>query len=218
MQTFDFEKTLIVPPHCLWVSGLLLISGCRVDAGLPRLQSAWHPAGNRLAVGEKAPGAWGAPGADLGQERAADLASLWAGGTGKGAGTAQLSLGNVSLNAPEFLLWGGVSPQSVPVRADDVAGVASPDDAAAISATAGPPPQEALDDGPLLFGKIPAMREEAVGSSVPDEPCKQKVLFHPKPEPWDGIHVGGGKAVNSLRPASFCRKVVTFNPTSNLTR
>ena len=217
MQTFDFEKTLIVPPHCLWVSGLLLISGCRVDAGLPRLHSAWHPAGNRLAVGEKAPGAWGAPGADLGQERAADLASLWAGGTGKGAGTAQLSLGTVSLNAPEFLLSGGVSPQGVPVRANNVAGVASPDDATAIPAKAGPAPQEASDGGPILFGKIPAMREAAVSSAMQDDPCKKKILFHPKPEPWNGPHAGGGTAINSLRPASFCRKVVTFNPASDLT-
>jgi hypothetical protein len=37
MKTFDFRKAPVVPAHCLWVSVLLLESGCRASAGLPQL-------------------------------------------------------------------------------------------------------------------------------------------------------------------------------------
>src|SRR5437016_4335870 len=104
MQTFDFNKTPIVPPHSLWAAGLLLVSGCRAEAGLPRLQAARRLAGNRLAAGEKVPDAWGASGTDLVREVAAGLASLWAGGSGVGGATAQLRRGSALLKAPEFLL------------------------------------------------------------------------------------------------------------------
>ena len=204
MQTFHFEKTPIVPPHCLWVSGLLLISGCRASAGLPRLQSARPPAGNRLAMGEKAPGAWGAPGADPGQKLAAGRASLWAGGNGAGAETAQASRGSVSLQAREFLLWGAGSSPAGPsrVRNGTVAGM----DAKGIL----PKAQRAPEASPLSTGGVPAMPLRAAGQ---DDPGRKRVLFTPKPEPWNGAMAGGGTILRSVRPASFCRRIVTFTPT-----
>jgi hypothetical protein len=51
MKTFDFQKAPVVPAQCLWVSGLLLESGCRASAGLPHLQRARLTAGNRPAMG-----------------------------------------------------------------------------------------------------------------------------------------------------------------------
>ena len=79
MQTFNFFKTPIVALRCLWISGLLLESGSRASAGLPRLERARHTAGNRLAMGDKVPGAWGAPGTDPLPAIAAGLAMRCAG-------------------------------------------------------------------------------------------------------------------------------------------
>lgn len=211
MQTFDFKKTQLVPPHCLWVSGLLLLSGSRAGAGLPRLHRAWHPAGNRLAMGDRAPGAWGAPGADPMQQVAAGLASLWAGGTGEGAGTVQLSVERVSLAAPEFLLCGEVALQGAQIREGNIAGSTPIVDAATISARDG-----TASDGALISsGEIPALHEESADSTQHDDSCKKRVMFIPKPNPWNGTYVGGGKNLDGARPASFCRKVVTFTPTPN---
>ena len=211
MQTFDFKKTQLVPPHCLWVSGLLLISGSRAGAGLPRLHRAWHPAGNRLAMGDRAPGAWGAPGASPMQEVAAGLASLWAGGTGVGAGTAQLSVERGSLDAPEFLLCGEVALQGAQITEGNMTGQTPTVDAAAISA------QDATaSDGPhISSGEVPALHEESDESTKHDAPSEKRVRFFPKPNPWNGTYVGGGKNLDGARPASFCRKVVTFTPTPN---
>ncbi len=211
MQTFDFKKTQPVPPHCLWVSGLLLVSGSRAGAGLPRLHRAWHPAGNRLAMGDRAPGAWGAPGADPVQQVAAGLASLWAGGTGVGAGTAQLSAESASLHAAEFLLCGEVALQRAQVREGDTAGPAPIVDATAVLA------REGMDSDGALYpsGKVNGMREESADSTPSDYPCKKKVMFIPKPNPWNGTHIGSGKILKGNGPASFCRKVVTFTPTPN---
>ena len=210
MQTFAHEKTPIIPPHCLWVSGLLLISGCRAGAGLPRLHRAWRPAGNRLAMGEKAPGAWGAPGADPLQELSAGLASLWAGGTGTGAVTACLNVGSMSLVHSDFLLCGDVSRQGVPVRGDG----ASPDataEAPATSPEGGGCSRTVSDGAPNPSGIIVPMPEAADAAGTP-EASKAKVMFFPKPQPWNGTHAGNGKAFNSVRPASFCSRIVTFTP------
>lgn len=209
MQTFDFEKMPIVPPHCLWVSGLLLISGCRADAGLPRLQRVQYPAGNRLAMGEKAPGAWGAPGADPMQKLAAGLASLWAGGNGVGAETAQTSRGSVSLQTREFLLWGAVASPAVPALARN--GAEAVLDVEGISQKA----PGASEASPISTGGAPVGPLRSAGQ---DELCKKRVLFIPKPEPWNGTNAGSGTTLGSVRPSSFCRRIVTFTPTPNLVR
>lgn len=202
MQTFQFEKTPIVPPHCLWVSGLLLISGCRAGAGWPHLQSASYPAGNRLAMGDKAPGAWGAPGADPLLKVAARLASIWAGGNGVGAETAQSTHGSVSLHAGAFLLWGAVSSPVLPSRERNGKEVVS--DAAGVSKHA---------PGPA--GWLPISTVGVTTAMPMDESCKKKIIFVPKPDPWSSTNAAGGAAFKSVRPASFCRRIVTFTPTPN---
>ena len=211
MQTFNFKKAPLVPPHCLWVSGLLLISGSRAGAGLPHLHRAWHPAGNRLAMGDRAPGAWGAPGANPMQQVAAGLASLWAGGTGVGAGTAQLSVERVSLDAPEFLLCGEVALQGAQILEENIAGSSLIVDAAAIPARDGTASAGVL----VPSGETPALHEGSADRTPHDDPCKKRVMFIPKPNPWNGTYVGGGKILKGAGPASFCRKVVTFTPTPN---
>jgi hypothetical protein len=203
MQTFDFQKTPVVPPHCLWVSGLLLESGSRADAGLPLLRRMRHPAGNRLAMGDKAPGAWGAPGADPFQELAAGLASLWAGGTGEAAKTSQMNRGHVSLHAPEFLLSGAVSRRSDPLAV-------SPPEAAAAAL-------KISDDIVVSSGEAsPAVGRVADDAGEEVSP-KRKVSFAPKPEPWSGSSAPCGKMLMS-GPPSFCRRIVTFTPAPNPVR
>ena len=203
MQTFDFQKTPVVPPHCLWVSGLLLESGSRVDAGLPLLRRMRHPAGNRLAMGDKAPGAWGASGADPIQELAAAVASLWAGGTGEGAKTFQIIQGHVSLHAPECLLSGTVSRQSGPLLLP-----VPPPEAAATAL-------KISDDACVSSGEAsPAVGRVADGAGE-EVSLKRKVSFAPKPEPWSGSRAPGGKMLMSAGPPSFCRRNVTFTPTPN---
>ncbi len=106
MKTFDFTNTPVVPLRCLWVSGLLLESGSRATAGVPRLYRARHRVGNRLAMGEKVPDAWGASGTDPSYGMMAGIAALWAGGTMKAAVTFQMPVSGVILRSPEFLVSG----------------------------------------------------------------------------------------------------------------
>lgn len=211
MQTSDYEKTQIIPPHCLWVSELLLISGCRADAGLPRLHRARQPAGNRLATGEKAPGAWGASGASPPlTDISASLASHWAGVTGSGSETAQLSVGKVVLSDPEFLLWGDVSPQAEFTRVE-AGSPAAEKESLASSPAAIRDSEEIYRSGVVSAGKSEQAQDgiAAVGKS---ESSKKKVLFVPKLRPWDGTPSENGKESNGRRPPSFCKKIVTFTP------
>ena len=200
MQTFDFEKRPIVPPYCLWVSGLLLVSGCREDGGLPRLYRVWQPGGNRPAMGEQAPGAWGAPGADPQQGWAASLASLWAGGNGGGTATGQSHGESAALRGPEFLLWGAMASTVLPAR---------PAEAAAIP----PMPPEAADGISIPPAGTPEVPREVSNGIRPEESCKTRIHFVPKPQPWNVPQAGGGKMLPIARPKSFCRKLVSFNPT-----
>lgn len=217
MQTFDYEKQPVVPPHCLWVSGLLLISGCRVDAGLPRLHRAWRPAGNLLAMGEKAPGAWGAPGADPLQDLSACIASLWAGGNGTGAATACMSAGSISLSGAGFLFFGNVSKRG----STDGGDVASSDTStgAMVAFDEGSGRSEGVPPrAPNPDGKVTPMPE--TGDKVADS-CERptaKVMFIPKPQPWKGHAVGAGGTFKGARQPSFCRKIVTFSPAQKQVR
>lgn len=206
MQTFDYEKTPIVPPYCLWVSGLLLISGCRAEAGLPRLQRAWQPVGNRPAMGEKAPGAWGAPGADPLQNLAAGLASLWAGGSSTGTHTAFLRVGAISLVNADFLLCGDVSGQILPTRENG----SHPGPAADFPESGDGGERDSAGTSIASASKAP-MHEMADSAAGSDQSSKAKVMFFPKPVPWNGVQPSG--ETFSPRPASFCRRVVTFTPT-----
>jgi hypothetical protein len=160
-----------------------------------------RPAGNRLAMGDKAPGAWGAPGADPIQEMAAELASLWAGGGGEGAKTVQTNRGHVSLHAPEFLLWIGVpaTVAEIPLKADG-ASLKISGDACVSSGETSP-----------ALGRV----ADGAGEEVP---LAKKVSFIPKPEPWSGSRETTGKTLKSAGPSSFCRRIVTFSPTPNPVR
>lgn len=210
MQTFDYEKTQIIPPHCLWVSELLLISGCRADAGLPRLHRARQPAGNRLAMGEKAPGAWGASGASPLTDISASLASHWAGVTGSGSETAQLSVGKMSLIDPNFLLWGDVSLQAEFKRVE-AGSPAAEKESLASSPEAIRDSEEIFGSGVVSTGK-PEPAQEDAAAAVGKSESKKLVLFVPKLTPWDGTPSENGKESNGRRPPSFCKKLVTFTP------
>jgi hypothetical protein len=187
MKTFDFQKAPVVPAHCLWVSGLLLESGCRASAGLPHLQRVKQVAGDRLVMGEKASGAWGAPDASPLQKLAAGVASRWAGGGGACAETLQTVRGGVSVGRREFLLWDGARLASrglVAAQTSDGADVAS--------------------------GKTSPAHGRASAGAGEDPTFKPKVIFKPKPEPWAdrGSASGGG----GERKPSFCMRAVVFSP------
>ena len=174
MKTFNFAKMPVVPPHCLWVSGLLLESGSRASAGGPRLYRTRHTAGNRLAMGEKVPGAWGAPGTDSVPGLATGFATLWAGVNAGRAVTAQWQIGRLLMQSPESLLAGAVS-QKVP------RGVEVPE---------ADPWHEGGQSGPkIVKGPREACREPSSEHSRPTlgaggQPSeKKKVLFTPKPDP-----------------------------------
>ena len=186
MQTLDFSKTPVIPPHCLWVSWLLLESGCRASAGLPRLFRVRHTAGNRLAMGDKVPGAWGAPGTDPIHGLVDGLAALWAGGGCKLAETVQLNGGRVTVNSPALLLVGAALQDGV------------------------------RHGGDGERATLPEVAQaQAVGNATVGDngefPLKSKVLFIPKPDPWIGTPAGDGKNLTAGRPISFCRKNVTFS-------
>ncbi|MEO6787336.1 MAG: transposase [Chthoniobacteraceae bacterium] len=113
MQTFDFRNCPIIPAHQLWLAGLLLGSGGRADVGMPRLQAARHPAGDRSSKGEKVPDAWGASGTDSAREFTVRMVSLWAGGrvTGRSvmpgrAATAQWDVGAERLKVEQSPVCG----------------------------------------------------------------------------------------------------------------
>jgi hypothetical protein len=196
MQTFHYEKRPIVPAHCLWVSGLLLVSGYRAGAGLPLLHRVRHPAGTRLAMGDKAPGAWGAPGADPSTGLDAGLLPFRALGMSEGTVTAQTRRGSVSLHAPAGLLWGAVTSRDLPVRATNGA-------EAAHDAEPKPPGGASAPSGDLL---------EAIEAATPGDASKRKVMFIPKPEPWGSTHAASGGTFRKAGPASFFGKAVTFSP------
>lgn len=204
MQTFDTTKTAIIPAHCLWVAGLLLESGSRASAGLPRLYRVRQTAGNRLAMGDKVSGAWGAPDTDPLPEMPARLASLWAGGNGSVAVNAQWNANRVSIHSREFLLVGAFSQ----------AGGARTDPRAAAGA-AQPLPQS--KDGAHSSETFHEPREAFVGCGA-DVPSGKKVRFVPKPEPWSGTSAGSGMNLTTGRPISFCRKIVTFSRAANSAR
>lgn len=202
MQTFDFKKTQLVPPHCLWVSGLLLISGSRAGAGLPRLHRAWHPAGNRLAMGDRAPGAWGAPGADPAQDLGAGQDVPFLMGDGEVSPTAQTKRGGVSLHSPVFLFWGAVSSRALPEHGGNGAGVAL---------------EKARDQQTVPAASGEGVDPEPIRGAGQNEAGKKKVMFIPKPEPWAAAQSGSGRAIRSAKPASFFGKAVTFTPTPHPT-
>ncbi len=198
MHTFDYEKTPIVPPYCLWVSGLLMISGCRAEAGLPRLQRAWQPVGNRPEMGKKAPGAWGAPGADPREDRAGGLASVWAGFDGERTQNGRVGIGTITVRHSDFLLCGDVARQAAPQRA----GSASPNAAA---------DSREIGAAGILPSEEPRSYEVPVPAANGGGCATAKVKLLHKPEPWNGSHASG-KGGASPRPASFCRRIVTFTP------
>ena len=172
MKTFDFQEKPPVAPYCLWVSGLLLESGSRASVGLPRLQRVRHTAGNRLAMGDKASGAWGAPDANPLRKLAAGVASLWGGGLGECAENSQMRFGSVSVNGTEFLLWDGVSHL----------GFQMPDGERV--ASRGLNLVKISDGADVASGKTsPALGNTEV-SAGEDPILKPKVLFRPKPDPW----------------------------------
>ena len=206
MQTFDLNEAPIIPPHCLWVAGLLLESGSRVSAGLPRLHRARQTVGNRLAMGDKVPGAWGAPGTDLMQEMAAGLALLWAGEAGTAAVNSQMTAGSVSVQLHRYLLAGAVPREGVPC-----AEVRDP----SLPAEAGRSPMKAVAGAHMVPAETATAHAGAPVGAGHVAPYKQKVQFIPKPDPWNGTHGGGGNAFKAGRPISFCRKIVTFSPASS---
>lgn len=206
MKNFDFEKNPVVPPHCLWVSGLLLESGSRASAGVPRLHRARHTAGNRLAMGDKVPGAWGAPGTDPLPGMAAGFATLWAGVNTSPAVSAQLPMGCLVLRSPESLLAGSVSHK---VLRD----VEAPE--AHLPHEGGQPALKMVNGAREECGEPSSehgRRTLGAGGQMSE---KTKVLFIPKPDPWKSAHSGGGKNLNPGRPISFCRKIITFSPAMN---
>ena len=204
MQTFDFTKIAIIPAHCLWVAGLLLESGSRASAGVPRLYRARHTAGNRLALGDMVSGAWGAPDTNPLQEMPARLASLWAGGNGSVAVNAQWNANRVSIHSREFLLVGTFSQ----------VGGASADPRPAVG-PAQPLPQS--KDGAHSSETSHEHREAFTGGGA-DVPSAKKVRFVPKLEPWSGTPAGNGVNSTTGRPISFCRKIVTFSGATNSAR
>ena len=110
----------------------------------------------------------------------------------------------MSLAGADFLLWGDVSPQGVPLRAKDASPVAAPEAPATFPETGG-----------RLSAKAAPAREAVDATGGKNESAKTMVMFIPKPEPWNRPHSDSGKALNGQRPASFCRKAVTFTPTPN---
>jgi len=203
MKTFDFQKAPVVPAHCLWVSGLLLESGCRASAGLPHLQRARQTAGNRPAMGEKASGAWGAPDADPLHGLAAGVVSLWMGCRGECMETSQMRHGSVSVNGREFLLWGGVPHRGVQVREGVCMASRSLDSA------------QTSDGADVASEKTPSARGRTSTGVGEDPALKMKVIFKPKPEPWAAPDAGGEVSAGKERKPSFCRKVVVFSPAPN---
>ena len=185
MQHFDFNKYPIVPPHCLVAAGLLLVSGCRAESGLPRLQAARRPAGNCPTVGGKAPDAWGASGADSVRELAAEAASRWEGWIYPEATTAQLHRESASLLAPQFLLH-----------------------------LAGLSPHLAVPAGKVATWSDRGHREE-IADAGKDDRGEKKIVFIPKPDPWNGNAGGAGMILKRSAPDSFCGRAVTFTPTPN---
>lgn len=200
MKTLDIQKAPVVPPHCLWVSGLLLESGCRASAGLPHLQRVRQTAGNRLAMGDKASGAWGAPDADPLHGLAVGVASLWAGSRSQCAATSQTREGSLSVGRREFILWAAV-PRCVaqvrPAAWMDPQGLSSPQISGGADVASGntSPAHGRMERG---AGEDPAL--------------KTRVLFSPKPEPWGDAGADGGAKAGKDRKPSFCRKVVAFSP------
>ena len=189
MQTFDSQKAPVIPPYCLWVSGLLLESGCRASAGLLRVQTVRQTAGNRLAMGDKASGAWGAPDASPLQEIAAGLASLWAGGRGEGAATSQAVEGRAAVQRAEFLVFSATphgDMQSREVKNSDGADVASGETS-------------------------PAHGRPRMGAGEASTFAKT-VMFTPKPEPWGGAGAASERVPERDRTPSFFRKPVVFSP------
>lgn len=205
MQTFDLNEAPIIPPHCLWLAGLLLESGSRASAGLPRLYRARPTAGNRLAMGDKVPGAWGAPGTDLMLERAAGTALLWAGEAGTAAVNSQTTVGSISLHLHRYLLAGAVPREGVPC-----AEVRDP----SLPSEAGRSPMKAVAVAHMVPVE-PALTHAGAAIAVGNvAPSKLKVQFIPKPDPWNGAPAGGGNGLKGGRPISFCRRIVTFSPAS----
>ena len=200
MKTFNFQNTPVVAPHCLWVSGLLLESGCRASAGLPRLRRARQTAGNRLAMGDKASGAWGAPDANPLDGLAVGVVSLWAGGRGGRVETSQMRQGSVSVGGREFLVSGGVPHLVVQVR-EEVGTVLRDHHSAQIS-----------DGADVASGKTSPAHGGTDAGAGEDPTLKTKVLFIPKPEPWAAPAVRCEATDMANRRPSFCRKPVVFSP------
>ena len=207
MQTFDFFKTPVVPPHCLWVSGLLLESGSRASAGVPRLQRARHTAGNRLAMGDKVPGAWGAPGTDPLPGMAAGFATLWAGASTRPAVTAQLTMGCVMMRSEESLMAGAVSHKGMlGVKAIE----------ASQSHEGGISRLKIGTGARAVAGETAAGHGHPAASGAESLAEKTRVMLIPKPDPWNASVSGSGQNPSAGRPISFCRRIVTFSRVSNL--
>ncbi len=192
MQTFDSQKAPVIPPYCLWVSGLLLESGCRASAGLPRVQRVRQTVGNRLAMGEKASGAWGAPDASPVQELAAAIAAHWAGCAGESAATSQTMEERVAVRRAEYLVCSATPHGDTQVRGF-----------------------ENSDGADVASGKTsPAHGKPSTGAG--EAPAfANTVMFTPKPEPWGGAGPAGGRLPEQDRTPSFFRKPVVFSPALN---
>jgi hypothetical protein len=196
MKTFDFKTMSAAPAQCLCAAGPLLDPGCRMDAGLPRFRAARRPEVKLPAIGGKAPGVWGTPGADSVPEPGA----FAEGGNGVRAGSVQWSRGGISLKAREFLLFSaGVSPR-VAVHARDIAGAVLR--ALGMTAASGET-------------SVPRGETSVEVRNVQHVFFNGKVIFVPKPDPWNGFRERGGKALKSSVPGSFFRKAVIFTPTPN---
>ena len=79
----------------------------------------------------------------------------------------------------------------------------------------GQPPMKTGGGAHALSSEASPAHGRVIVGAGEEVPPKKKVLFTPKPDPWNGTHAGDLKNLKKRGPISFCRRIITFSPAVN---